>query len=43
MGNVEYGLRMKGVDKDTARAQYYIDLVGLKGFENHYPIQISGG
>lgn len=45
MGNVEYGLRMKGIDKKTRRerAQYYIDLVGLKGFENHYPIQISGG
>lgn len=45
MGNVEYGLRMKGVDKKTRRerAQYYINLVGLQGFENHYPIQISGG
>lgn len=45
MGNVEYGLRMKGVDKKTrrAQAQHYINLVGLQGFENHYPIQISGG
>lgn len=45
MGNVEYGLKMKGIDKKTRqeRAGYYIKLVGLEGFENHYPIQISGG
>ena len=45
MGNVEYGLKMAGVPKAErrARAQKYIDLVGLQGFENSYPNQLSGG
>lgn len=45
MGNVEYGLKIKGVEKKerAQRAQKYIDLVGLKGFENSYPVQLSGG
>ena len=43
--NVEIGLKYKGVPKDERRkvAQKFIDLVGLHGFENSYPKQLSGG
>lgn len=45
MGNVEFGLQMEGVPKDTRRivADKYIELVGLKGFEKSYPNELSGG
>ena len=45
MGNVEFGLEMRGVRKAERRAisQKYIDRVGLTGYERHYPHQISGG
>ena len=35
MENVEFGLKIKGMDKTERRkiAQKYIDLVGLTGFE----------
>jgi len=45
MGNVELGPQLNGVAKAQRRqiAQRYIDLVGLHGFEKHYPHQLSGG
>lgn len=43
--NVELGLELKGVPsaKRAARAKELINLVGLEGFENHYPHELSGG
>lgn len=43
--NVEFGLKMKGISaaKRAEEAQKYIELVGLKGFENALPKQLSGG
>ena len=44
-GNVEFGLEVSGRAREECRsgAQYYIDLVGLTGFENSLPHQLSGG
>lgn len=43
--NVEFGLQLKGVERDARRqtALAMVDLVGLKGFEDKYPSQLSGG
>jgi NitT/TauT family transport system ATP-binding protein len=45
MANVTFGLETKRVPRREAReiAQRLIDLVGLKGFEQHYPHELSGG
>ncbi|MGN6735791.1 MAG: ABC transporter ATP-binding protein [Candidatus Binatia bacterium] len=45
VSNVEFGLEIDGVPREErrARADKYLELVGLKGFENYYPHQISGG
>ncbi|TDF95141.1 ABC transporter ATP-binding protein [Paenibacillus piri] len=43
--NVSLGLRLKGMIKGEAyqEARRWIEKVGLKGFEGHYPHQLSGG
>ena len=43
--NVGFGLELQGIPKAQARARALamIDLVGLNGFESHYPHELSGG
>src|SRR5262249_32342028 len=43
--NILYGLERQGMPRleREQRAQAFIELVGLKGFEDSYPSQLSGG
>ncbi|MBK9607104.1 MAG: ABC transporter ATP-binding protein [Betaproteobacteria bacterium] len=43
--NICFGLREKGMalPEQQERAAFFIDRVGLNGFEQHYPKQLSGG
>jgi len=43
--NAAFGLSMAGTprEKIQERVGHYLDLVGLSGFERHYPYQLSGG
>ena len=44
--NVELGLKLRGnvpASERQAISDHYIKMVGLQGFENHYPHQLSGG
>jgi NitT/TauT family transport system ATP-binding protein len=45
MGNVAFGLEVAGVGakERTDIAREYVNLVGLNGFENAYPHELSGG
>jgi NitT/TauT family transport system ATP-binding protein len=43
--NAAFGLAMARVPRAEikARVEHYLELVGLTGFETHYPYQLSGG
>ncbi len=43
--NITFGLKLKGTTQKKCKevARHYLDLIGLNGFEKHYPIQLSGG
>ncbi len=43
--NIRFGLRERGMpeSQQKERAAYFIAKVGLRGFERHYPKQLSGG
>lgn len=45
LGNVEFPLAIRGIAAAERRekAMHWLRLVGLEGFENYYPSQLSGG
>ena len=44
-GNVEFGPEVRGISREERReiGSHFIRLVGLEGFENRYPHELSGG
>ena len=44
-GNIEYGLRRRGVPRaERAKiVRHYVELIELRGFEDKFPKQLSGG
>jgi NitT/TauT family transport system ATP-binding protein len=45
LGNIEFGLRMRGVARAERekKARHYLELVGLAGQDNKHPAELSGG
>ncbi len=45
LANVEFPLEVDGVSRKKRRelARYFLDMVGLTSFEEHYPHELSGG
>jgi NitT/TauT family transport system ATP-binding protein len=43
--NISFGLELKGIRKAERKekAHHYLNLIGLSGFEHHFPAQLSGG
>ncbi|SHF14038.1 NitT/TauT family transport system ATP-binding protein [Desulfofundulus australicus DSM 11792] len=43
--NIEFGLELRGVPAAERHAisEHYTELIGLKGFEEAYPVSLSGG
>ena len=45
LGNISFGLKLAAISAQeaTARAMRYVESMGLSGFENRYPYELSGG
>jgi ABC-type nitrate/sulfonate/bicarbonate transport system ATPase subunit len=42
-GNIAFGLSRLPAEEREARVAHYVDLVGLRGFEDAWPAELSGG
>ena len=45
LGNISFGLKLAAISAQEARerAMHYVESMGLGGFENRYPYELSGG